>query len=157
MKFMYFSIKYCYSDILLKKNINFIYSCLLCSNHTCYCVNMVSVTSVSRYMMWAALSKKILDVHPWSESTEFPGIGQGSYACLLYLWVSRIKLWWKTNSVRRNNLQLRHNSYRDPISSGNHGKPGKALKNSSMHGKNHRIRKKCKNWIIMEKSCNFVK
>ena len=37
MKFMlFFSIKYRYS--------------LFCCNHTCYCVNMVSVTSVSRYI-----------------------------------------------------------------------------------------------------------
>ena len=49
MKFMYFSIKYRYSDILLK-NINFIYNRLFCCDHTCYCVNMVSVTSASRYI-----------------------------------------------------------------------------------------------------------
>ena len=47
-----FSIKYRYSDILLKKTttINFIYNCLFYCNHTCYCVNMVSVTSASRYI-----------------------------------------------------------------------------------------------------------
>ena len=50
MKFMFFS-----SDILLKnkisleKNINFIYNCFVCCNHTCYCVGMVSVTSASLY------------------------------------------------------------------------------------------------------------
>ena len=54
MKFMYFSIKYRYSDILLKKNINFIYSCLFCFNHTCYCVNMASVMSASRYITAAS-------------------------------------------------------------------------------------------------------
>ena len=37
-----------YSDILLE-NISFIKSCLFFYNHTCYCVNMVSVMSVSRY------------------------------------------------------------------------------------------------------------
>ena len=49
MKFMYFSIKYRYSDILLK-NIYFIHKRLLCCNHTCYYAGMVSVTSVSRYV-----------------------------------------------------------------------------------------------------------
>ena len=49
MKFMYFSIKYRYSDISLKKH-KLHLSHLFCCNHTCYCVNMVSVTSVSRYI-----------------------------------------------------------------------------------------------------------
>ena len=48
-EFTYFSIRYRYSDILLK-NINFIYNRLLCCNHTFYCVGMVSVTSASRYV-----------------------------------------------------------------------------------------------------------
>ena len=39
---MYFSIKF------LLKNINCIYNSLFCCNHTCYCVNMDSVTSASR-------------------------------------------------------------------------------------------------------------
>ena len=47
-----FSIKYRYSDILLK-NINFIYNRLFC-NHTYYCVGMVSVTSASRYVTSAS-------------------------------------------------------------------------------------------------------
>ena len=38
-----------YSDISLKKH-KLQLSCLLCCNHTCYCVNMVSVTSASRYI-----------------------------------------------------------------------------------------------------------
>ena len=46
---LYFSIKHGYSHILLKKN-NFIYNHLFCCNHTRYCVNMVSVTSASRYI-----------------------------------------------------------------------------------------------------------
>ena len=46
---MDFSIKYRYSDILLKK-----YSGLFCCNHTCYCVAMVSVTSASRYITSAS-------------------------------------------------------------------------------------------------------
>ena len=33
-----------------KTNINFIYYRLFCCNHTCYCANMVSVTSASRYI-----------------------------------------------------------------------------------------------------------
>ena len=48
MKFMFFSVKYRNSDILLRKHkLNF--SRLFCCNHICYCVNMVSVTSASRY------------------------------------------------------------------------------------------------------------
>ena len=43
-----FSIKYHYSDILLKTFKLHLYHRLCCSNQTCYCVNMVSVTSVSR-------------------------------------------------------------------------------------------------------------
>ena len=50
---MYFTIKYRYSDILLK-NINFIYNCLFCCNHSCYCVNMVSVTPASHYITSAS-------------------------------------------------------------------------------------------------------
>ena len=53
MKFMYFSMQYRYSDILLKKNnINFIYNRLICCNHTCVC--MVSVSSASRYVTSAS-------------------------------------------------------------------------------------------------------
>ena len=45
MKFMllFYSIKYRYSDIVLK-NQELHLSRLFCCNHTCYCVNMVSVT-----------------------------------------------------------------------------------------------------------------
>ena len=49
MEFMYFSIKYRYSDILLK-NHKLHLNLLFCCNHTCYCVNMVLVTFVSCYM-----------------------------------------------------------------------------------------------------------
>ena len=38
--------------ILLKNN--FIYNRLFCCNHTCYCVNMVSVTSASSYIASAS-------------------------------------------------------------------------------------------------------
>ena len=48
------------------KNINFIYNHLFCCNHTCYCVGMVSVTSVSRYVT----SARRYHVDPWSDSTE---------------------------------------------------------------------------------------
>ena len=49
MKFMcFFSIKQRCSDILLKK-LKLYLSGLFCINHTCYCVNMVSLTSASRY------------------------------------------------------------------------------------------------------------
>ena len=36
------------------KNINFIYNCLFCCNHTCYCIGMVSVTSASSYVTSAS-------------------------------------------------------------------------------------------------------
>ena len=48
-----FSIKYHFSDILLK-NINFIHNHLFCCNHICYCVGMVSVTSGSCYITSAS-------------------------------------------------------------------------------------------------------
>ena len=47
-----------YSDILLKKKYKLHLSHLFCCNHTCYCVNMVSVTSVSRYL------KSVSRYHP---------------------------------------------------------------------------------------------
>ena len=46
---MFFSIKYRYSDILLKKH-KLHLNRLFCCNHTCYCVNMILVTSASRYI-----------------------------------------------------------------------------------------------------------
>ena len=46
MKFMFFSIKYRY---ILLKNIIFIFKRSFCRKHTCYCVNMVYMTSASRY------------------------------------------------------------------------------------------------------------
>ena len=50
-----FSIKYRYSDILLKKKQHKLHlSRLFCCNHACYCVNMVSVTSASRYIKSAS-------------------------------------------------------------------------------------------------------
>ena len=45
MKYIYFSIKYRYSDISLKKH-KLHLNRLFCCNHTFYYVNMVSVTSV---------------------------------------------------------------------------------------------------------------
>ena len=53
MKFKFFSIKYRYSDILLKKH-KLHLSRLFCCNHTCYCVNMVSVMSASCYITSAS-------------------------------------------------------------------------------------------------------
>ena len=46
-KVVFFSIKYHFSDILLKKH-KLHLSRLFCCNHNYYCVNMVSVTSSSR-------------------------------------------------------------------------------------------------------------
>ena len=50
MKFMYFSIKYRYTE----KSINLIKISLFCCKQTCYCVNMVSVTLAPRYIMSAS-------------------------------------------------------------------------------------------------------
>ena len=52
---MFFSIKYRFNDILLKKQQHKLhYGRLFCCNHTCYCVNMGSVTSASRYLTSAS-------------------------------------------------------------------------------------------------------
>ena len=51
MKFMYFIAMAIFN---WKKNINFIYNHLFCCNHTCYCVGMVSVMSLSRYVTSAS-------------------------------------------------------------------------------------------------------
>ena len=53
---MYLCLFCIYSDILLKKqtNNNFILKRLFCCNHTCYCVNMVSGTSALRYITSAS-------------------------------------------------------------------------------------------------------
>ena len=48
------SIKYRSSDILLKKKHKLHLSCLFWCNHVCYCVDMVFVTSASRYMTSAS-------------------------------------------------------------------------------------------------------
>ena len=45
---MFFSIKYRYDDILLKKKT------FVLLHHICYCVNMGSVTSASRYITSAS-------------------------------------------------------------------------------------------------------
>ena len=62
MKFMYFSIKYLDSDILLE-NINSIYNRLVCCNQSCYCVGMVSVTSASRYITSASRYQSRLSIY----------------------------------------------------------------------------------------------
>ena len=49
-----FSIKYRYSDIPLKKPHKLHLSRLFSCNHTCCCVNMVSMTSASRYIKAAS-------------------------------------------------------------------------------------------------------
>ena len=54
MKFMYFSIeKHKLNAIVFEKH-DSIYNRLFCCNHTCYCVNMVSVTSAPRYITSAS-------------------------------------------------------------------------------------------------------
>ena len=53
MKFMFFSIKYRYSNILLKKHKLHV-SRLFCCNQTSNCVNVVSVTSPSHYITSAS-------------------------------------------------------------------------------------------------------
>ena len=46
---IFFSIKYRFWDILLKKH-KLHLKRLFCCNHTCFCVSMVSATSASRYI-----------------------------------------------------------------------------------------------------------
>ena len=59
------SIKYRNSDILLKKQQHKLHlSRLFCCNHTCYCVNMVSVTSVSRYITQRHFIIRVVKVDP---------------------------------------------------------------------------------------------
>ena len=53
-KCYFFSMKYCYSDLLLEKKHKLYLSHLICCNYACYCVNMVSVTSASRYIRSAS-------------------------------------------------------------------------------------------------------
>ena len=79
MKFMFFNKKSLERYFIENHKLHL--SRLFCCNHTCYCASMVYVTSASRYITSAlspALSKKILDVHQWSDSTEFCGICRGS-------------------------------------------------------------------------------
>ena len=86
MKCMYCSIKFCYSDILLKKkSINFIYNHLFCCNHTCYCVNMFFVmpascyiTSASRFQSRSSMYIRGLIPRNFAELTEaVPIVGGG--------------------------------------------------------------------------------
>ena len=69
MMFMFFfSIENRYSDILLKKKYKLHLSRLFCCNHTCYCVNLVSETSASRYYLRykSRYWMYILGLIPWS-------------------------------------------------------------------------------------------
>ena len=69
MKFKYFSIKYRYSNILLrKKPTSFITVCFAAITLDIVLTCIVSVMSASCYVMSA--SKYIFDVHPRSDSTE---------------------------------------------------------------------------------------
>ena len=74
-----FSIKYHYSDISFKPF-------LLLQSHLLLCKHGFFDASVMLYNVSVTLSpaipKKILDVHPWSDSMEFCGIGRGSSNCL---------------------------------------------------------------------------
>ena len=60
-----------HSDILLKNKHNFIYNHLFCCNHNSYCLDMVSVTSSSRYATSASRyqsrsSMYIRGLIPWN-------------------------------------------------------------------------------------------
>ena len=70
---------------------------LFCCNHTksCCCVNMVSVTSASRYITSASYYHPRYQSrsYPWSDTTEFRGIGRGSSDChLLCIWYRQMAL-----------------------------------------------------------------
>ena len=92
--FMYFSIKYRLSSILLKKKIHKLHlSRLFGFIHTCYCVNMVSVTSASRYIMSASRYRpRYQSRSSRSDSTEFHGIGRGISDCYMYCETSKNKV-----------------------------------------------------------------
>ena len=77
-----FSIKSRYSDILLEKH-KLHFSSLFCCNHTCYCVNVVSVTSASHFITSAShyhpryqRDPRCYHVHPWSDSTIFAELAE---------------------------------------------------------------------------------
>ena len=53
MMLMYFSLKYRFSGISLKRH-QLHYNCFFCCDHTCYCGNMISVTSASFYLTSAS-------------------------------------------------------------------------------------------------------
>ena len=70
-----FSIKYRYSDILLK---NYKYNCLFSCNRTCYCIGMVSVMSASSYVRSASCYQGRPSVYIQGL---IPQIGSGSSDC----------------------------------------------------------------------------
>ena len=78
MKFMYFSIKYRNSDIILKKTTLYLKPFVLLQSHLLLCWNGFCDISVPLCYVSVTLSKKILDIHPRSDSMEFHGIGGGS-------------------------------------------------------------------------------
>ena len=50
----------------------------LLQSHFLLCQHGFCDVSVTLWNVSVALTKQILDVHPWSDSTEFRGIGRGS-------------------------------------------------------------------------------
>ena len=75
-----------YSDILLKKKQTSFKQFVLLQSNLLLCKQGFCDDSVTLYnasvTLPPALSKYIFDVHPWSDSTEFRGIGRGSSDCL---------------------------------------------------------------------------
>ena len=80
----------CYSDILLKKHKLHLSHLFYC-NHTCCCINMVSVTSASRYIMQCYVITHVIKVDPRCTSVvRFHGISQN---CLRQFRL-RLNLWF---------------------------------------------------------------
>ena len=84
---------------------NFIYNRLFCCNHNCYCVNMVSVTSVPRYITSASrlhpCYQRGSSMHPCSDSMEFRRIDRDISDCLY-----RVKMRFFMSSVHLRGLPV---------------------------------------------------
>ena len=104
MKFIYLSINKRY---YIEKYINLIYNHLFCSNLTCYCVNMVSVTSVSCYIT------SVSRYHPRNQSKssmyisdQIHEIGRGSSDCFSTLLANSAEV--KNAKIRNQYNQVPH-------------------------------------------------
>ena len=66
------------------KNINYIYNLLICCNHACYCVSMVSVTSASFYVMSLSHYQSRSSMYIWGLIPWNPQIWSKQFRLLRY-------------------------------------------------------------------------